>query len=224
MTPHKNIHVALAAAQTAMGPVVKGSENPHFRSKYADLSEVVAAVQGPLNANGICFWHKLVPGETRDLMRTVLTHGETDTSIECDVPLIIAKTDMQGFKSATTYAKRIGLESVTGVAPEDDDGNAAAKAAPKYPSSAQMKRDLEALDRELAEVDNDVGLTRLWKAWAKKMNDDNWPVPEHADDETAYRNVVKDRFRSRKEALAHAGDSYPHSGKTYPENILMAGE
>jgi hypothetical protein len=34
-------------------------------------------------------------------------------------------------KSATTYAKRIGLESLTGIAPEDDDGNAAAKAAPK---------------------------------------------------------------------------------------------
>jgi hypothetical protein len=37
---------------------------------------------------------------------------------------------MHGFKSATTYAKRIGLESVTGVAPEDDDGNAAAKSPP----------------------------------------------------------------------------------------------
>ena len=38
---------------------------------------------------------------------------------------------MQGYKSATTYAKRIGIESLTGIAPEDDDGNAAAKAPPK---------------------------------------------------------------------------------------------
>jgi hypothetical protein len=37
---------------------------------------------------------------------------------------------MQGMKSATTYAKRIGLESLSGIAPEDDDGNAAAKAPP----------------------------------------------------------------------------------------------
>jgi hypothetical protein len=34
---------------------------------------------------------------------------------------------MQGMKSATTYAKRIGIESLTGIAPDDDDGNGAAK-------------------------------------------------------------------------------------------------
>ena len=64
-------------------------------------------------------------------MRTMLVHGASETSVSCDVPLIINKNDMQGMKSATTYAKRIGLESLTGIAPEDDDGNAAAKAAPK---------------------------------------------------------------------------------------------
>ena len=47
-----------------------------------------------------------------------------------DVGADVGKQDMQGYKSATTYAKRIGLESLTGIAPEDDDGNAAAKAAP----------------------------------------------------------------------------------------------
>jgi hypothetical protein len=45
---------------------------------------------------------------------------------------------MQGFKSATTYAKRIGLESLSGVAPEDDDGNAAAKAAPRYVTRVEV--------------------------------------------------------------------------------------
>jgi hypothetical protein len=63
-------------------------------------------------------------------MRTVFAHGASDTQIHCDVPLIVTKNDMQGFKSATTYAKRIGLESLSGVAPEDDDANAAVKAAP----------------------------------------------------------------------------------------------
>jgi hypothetical protein len=48
------------------------------------------------------------------------------------VPLIVTKNDMQGYKSATTYAKRIGLESLTGVAPHDDDANAAVKAAPRH--------------------------------------------------------------------------------------------
>jgi hypothetical protein len=132
MTQHKNIHVALAAAQTEMGGVKKGSTNPAFKSRYADLADVVSAVSGPLNLHGIAFYHVPASIDGERVMRTVLAHGDSDTQIACDVPLIIGKQDMQGYKSATTYAKRIGLESLTGIAPEDDDGNAAAKAAPRY--------------------------------------------------------------------------------------------
>jgi hypothetical protein len=64
-------------------------------------------------------------------MRTVFHHAESGTELFCDVPLIVNKNDMQGMKSATTYAKRIGLESLSGIAPEDDDGNAAASAPPQ---------------------------------------------------------------------------------------------
>ena len=51
--------------------------------------------------------------------------------MECPVPLIVQKNDMQGLGSAITYARRYGLMSMAGIAPEDDDGNAAAAAAPK---------------------------------------------------------------------------------------------
>jgi hypothetical protein len=126
-TAHKNVYTALCAAQAEMGPLIKGSVNPAFKSKYADLADLVQAVREPLGNAGLAYFHQIIDG---NVMRTVLMHGETETSIICDVPLIVAKNDMQGMKSATTYAKRIGLESVTGVAPEDDDGNAAAKAPP----------------------------------------------------------------------------------------------
>jgi hypothetical protein len=133
---HKNVFVALAAAQMGMDPLTKGALNPAFKGEgkpkgtaYADLADVVQAVRPALNANGLAFFHQLIPGDVH-IMRTVLVHGESESRIECDVPLIVSKNDMQGMKSATTYAKRIGLESVTGVAPEDDDGNAASKAAP----------------------------------------------------------------------------------------------
>lgn len=135
---HKNIFVALAAAQAEMEMVAKGAINPAFKGEgkpkgtpYADLADVVTAVKGPLNSHGIAFFHQFIPGEGLHIMRTVLVHGESDSRIECDVPLMVDRQNMQGMKSATTYAKRIGLESVTGVAPEDDDGNAAAAAAPK---------------------------------------------------------------------------------------------
>lgn len=135
---HKNVYVALAAAQAQMGPLVKGSENPHFKSRYADLADLVMAVRGPLNGNGLTFFHQIIRDEIAQDMRTVIMHGESETSIHCDVPLIVDKQNMQGMKSATTYAKRIGLESVTGVAPEDDDGNAASQAQTKNPMGAAI--------------------------------------------------------------------------------------
>lgn len=156
-----NVYRALAAAQAEIGRVVKGSANPHFKSKYADLADVVSAVTGPLSAHGIAFYHQVVSKNEEWVMRTVLAHGASNTFIACDVPLIISKHDMQGFKSATTYAKRIGLESLTGVAPEDDDGNAAAKAAP---SAAELT---EAIRKELHRI-GDESLTAQVEAEVEK--------------------------------------------------------
>jgi hypothetical protein len=154
MTEHKNIYIALSAAQAEMGPVVKGAVNPHFRSKYADLADVMQVALPALNKHGIAAWHSTVIADGTTMMRTTLSHGESDTHINCDVPLIVAKNDMQGMKSATTYAKRIGIESLTGIAPEDDDGNAAAKAAPKQeapkPISEKLFTDIKALIEETA--------------------------------------------------------------------------
>ena len=131
MTEHKNIYMALCAAQAGMGKVVKGATNPAFKSKYADLADVVSVAIPALTEQGIAMFHMMVRDEQGAVMRTMLVHGASETSVSCDVPLIVNKNDMQGMKSATTYAKRIGLESLTGIAPEDEDGNAAAKAAPK---------------------------------------------------------------------------------------------
>lgn len=176
---HTNVHTALAAAQSEMGPLIKGETNPHFRSKYADLASVVDACRSPFAGNGLCFHHETVAADGQWLLRTVLTHGESGTAIWCDVPLIVQKNDMQGFKSATTYAKRIGLESVSGLAPEDDDGNAAAKAAPKEPHAAT---------------------NGLRDAWRDSVLDS---LPENAterDKAAAFSEAIMSEFQSKKSA------------------------
>lgn len=185
---HTNIYCALTAAQADMGSVKKGSVNPAFKSKYADLADVVEAVSVPLNDNGICFFHKIVVvGEDR-MMRTVLAHGDSDTLIECDVPLIVDKNNMQGMKSATTYAKRIGLESVTGVAPDDDDGNAAVQSAPvRYQQEAPQQTSTKAASRGLYTalqngLRNQQGSDAL-KAWGKANADDIRSLPKDWADE-----------------------------------------
>ena len=139
MTEHKNIYGALCAAQAEFGKVQKGSTNPAFKSRYADLADVAGVVIPTLSAHGVAVLHYIVTEGDTMAMRTEFVHAASESRIACDVPLIVNKNDMQGFKSATTYAKRIGLESLSGVAPEDDDGNAAAKAPPTPRQQAPAK-------------------------------------------------------------------------------------
>jgi hypothetical protein len=54
---HKNVHAALAAAQLEFGTVAKGSVNPAFKSKYADLADVASVVIPTLARHGVCVVH-----------------------------------------------------------------------------------------------------------------------------------------------------------------------
>lgn len=138
---HKGIALALASAQTQMGKASKSSKNPHFKSKYADLSSVMDACMAPLNEAGIAVVQPTCDDEHGRYVKTVLIHGESGETLECRVPLIVGKNDMQGYGSAVTYARRYGLMSMAGIAPEDDDGNAAARAAPTVdPGPAKEKQ------------------------------------------------------------------------------------
>lgn len=127
----KHIASALAKAQTEMTGAAKSSTNPHFRSKYADLGAVMDACLSALNNNGIALVQPTTDDESGRYVTTMLIHGESGETLECRVPLIVQKNDMQGYGSAVTYARRYGLMAMAGIAPEDDDGNAAAKAAPQ---------------------------------------------------------------------------------------------
>lgn len=140
---HQSIAQALAAAQMNMGKAVKASANPHFRSKYADLGAVMDACLPALNAEGIAVIHTMHEDELGRSVVTRFLHASGET-LDCAVPLIIGKQDMQGLGSAMTYARRYGLMALAGIAPEDDDGNAAVasvKAAPQARTWAQTVTD-----------------------------------------------------------------------------------
>ena len=123
----KQIASALVKAQREFGPALKTSRNPHFKSKYADLSAVVEAVIDGLNNNGIALVQATYECETGVIVETLLIHesGEQLSGGRLHVPA--SKQDAQGYGSALTYARRYSLMATTGIAPEDDDGNAASK-------------------------------------------------------------------------------------------------
>jgi len=118
---------AFVKAQKEFGPALKTHTNPAFRSKYADLSACVEAVIDALNSNGIALMQQTSEDNTGVTVETVFLHesGETLTSGKLHVPA--SKQDPQGYGSALTYARRYSLMASCGIAPEDDDGNAASK-------------------------------------------------------------------------------------------------
>ena len=126
----ENIHTALAAAQATMDGATKDTANQFFKSKYADLSSVMRACMPALTANGISVTQPIEQLDGMWIVKTILTHGKSDTFVSGLVPLIVSKNDMQGFGSAHTYARRYGLMAMAGIAPEEDDGNAAAENPP----------------------------------------------------------------------------------------------
>lgn len=133
----KELAAAMAKAQGQIKGAIKDSANPFFKSKYADLSSVVEAIREAFASNGLSYVQRVEPSEKDEVrVETVILHASGEW-LSCGVlALPVSKQDAQGFGSALTYARRYGLSAACGVAPEDDDGNAATKAAPK-PASAK---------------------------------------------------------------------------------------
>ena len=205
-----NIAAALAKAQAEMGKAIKESTNPAFRSKYADLGNVMDACLPALNKHNIAVIQPIVSDVDGRFVKTILIH-ESGETLECAVPLIVGKNDMQGLGSAITYGRRYGLMSMAGIAPEDDDGNAAAKNVQS--SAISQARDDGVLDglpenaspREKAEAYANAicadfagkGVKALDRSW------DNWQ--KHiAKLQDAYPDLwssVVDAFETRKNEL-----------------------
>jgi ERF superfamily len=210
------IAAALVQAQRGFAPALKTATNPHFRSRYADLSACVEAVLDSLNAAGIALVQKQHPHEGGVCVETVFVHesGETFSAGMLTVPA--SKQDAQGYGSALTYARRYSLMAACGIAPEDDDGNAASKPRkaaappPHPPSDTAAPRLADFTDARKAELDelslylidcatNDTHMPAIkvwhdpsnWAADAGAKNDEQLYVWGNLKPHSALRAAIK---------------------------------
>jgi len=121
------LHSAMALAFAKIEAATKSANNPHFRSKYADIGAVIDAIKPALVNHGLFFTQHPQPSEGGVTVETVLHHagGESVSLGSLFVPA--NKNDAQAFGSALTYCRRYALVTAFGVPTEDDDGNAAAR-------------------------------------------------------------------------------------------------
>lgn len=103
----------------------KDGLNPHFKSSYVTLNEVLDKVKKPLNEAGIVIIQKVGSGLMGDHgLYTSLYDTEDATEVTSYVPFISA-TDMQKVGGAITYARRYALVALLGLEDNDDDGETA---------------------------------------------------------------------------------------------------
>jgi hypothetical protein len=162
----KQIYAAFVKAQTGFSAALKTATNPHFKSRYADLAACVEAVIDSLNSNGIALVQETHPSETGVIVETRFIHssGESFTGGQLHVPA--SKVDAQGYGSALTYARRYSLMAACGIAPEDDDGNAASK----KPEPVEKTLAQSVLSDLLASISETASLEDLKNAYTKAIS------------------------------------------------------
>lgn len=115
---------AIAKAQADLENVGKAGNNPHFKSRYATLPDVLDEVRGKFAKHGIAILQAPSNGENGLIgITTRLSHkGQW---IESTLYLPPMKFDAQGVGSVLTYGRRYALMAMAGIGADDDDGEAA---------------------------------------------------------------------------------------------------
>jgi hypothetical protein len=118
---------ALIKVQANVDNVVKKSSNPFFKSKYADLATIWDSIRKPLSDAGLVVVQTMGPGLDGQQAITIVTTliHTSGQWIEGFLIMPLIKTDPQAVGSAITYGRRYALTAMLGIAPEDDDGEAA---------------------------------------------------------------------------------------------------
>lgn len=120
----KEIAKALITFHIKVDKINKDAKNPFFKSAYASLSNILDAINDPLNQAGLSFC-QFPSGEHG--LTTILMH-ESGEYIYSEYFMRPTKDDPQGLGSAITYQRRYALSAILGLnIDEDDDGNAASK-------------------------------------------------------------------------------------------------
>ena len=133
-----NIATSLLLFNKAMGKIAKTSNNPFFKSQYADLPSILDAIKEPLSDAGLVII-SIPDGEG---LTTLLVHSESGEYISANAIMKPVKNDPQSIGSAITYQRRYSIGSILNLdIDKDDDGNKA--------SGHDEKTQAESIDKVL---------------------------------------------------------------------------
>lgn len=133
-----NLIPALIKAQAEITNATLDSKNPHFKSQYASLESVLAAVKPALNKNDLVLIQPILVGaDDKPFIKTTIIH-KSGEYISSRAPVIFEKHTAQAAGSGYTYARRYSLLALVAIGSEDDDGNQA-EAKPSFKPQVEVK-------------------------------------------------------------------------------------
>ena len=151
---------ALSIAQGQIEDATKSSKNDFYKSKYADLASVRAAIRQPFADNGLSVvqFPRTVPGGVE--VETMLLHSSGEFMAE--TLFMPVKHEPHPIGSGISYARRYALMSIANLAADDDDGNAAQTAKPVAEPDPRAVRDVAIRAKKEAEKGLDA-LNAFWR-------------------------------------------------------------
>jgi hypothetical protein len=126
----KTINQKLLAFQSKVNAIKKDGKNPHFKSTYATLSQILSEVKPILSEVGLV----LTQPVNNKSVQTIITDAETGESIMGEIPMPDNQNPQQ-IGSAITYYRRYLLAGILSLEIEDDDANAASTHQPRPEAS-----------------------------------------------------------------------------------------
>lgn len=155
--PNKSkLYEALAKAQLEIKLAQRDSENPYFKSKYANLGSVIEASRPALAKNGLCVFHRQeLTEEGQSILVCTLAHA-SGQYIDSRYRVVPAKNDIQSLGSYMTYLRRYSYVAICGLADTDDDGEAAvAESRETFAKGTALNTKYNAKDQSLDTLSKD---------------------------------------------------------------------
>lgn len=201
-----SIAKALAAFQKDVTQPKKSAKNPHFKSTYVPLDNVVDSIAETAPKHGLSYIQTTVTENDKAGVQTLLMH-ESGEWIEFE-PLLLPigqKATPQAVGSAITYARRYTLSSIFGIASEtDDDANGANDNASKNPTPKTVMATKTELDTLNELVDILAGLHAVSREKVlEKVKWDGTSAMEHSG-AVGRKNALNDWIENAKKEAAEA--------------------
>lgn len=118
-----NIYQKLWRAKQEIGKVVKGNDNPFFKSRYADLNTILEAVEPSLFKHGLILLQPCVD----NIVESQIIDCETGDMVTSSL-VLPEITDPQKKIASVSYYRRATVQSLLSLQAVDDDGNTATEA------------------------------------------------------------------------------------------------